>query len=100
MNRSEKYGDRRVIAVLDNFVVDNHPRYSSMRALREATAEHEGYHAFRPSGMKEADLVASLRKINAILEAEGLKPVSLDVEGRPSYWILAAPWQPGLWEPA
>lgn len=87
VNRGE-YGERRIVASLNR-----HSAYNSMRELREATADLEGNFAFMGSGMMETNLVASLKKINTVLEAEGLKPVPIDVDGRPSYWNLAAPFQ-------
>jgi hypothetical protein len=90
-------GDKRIVICIDNTKLwgESEKPYTSFQAFREAEVTME----YSPSafdiyyGMPETELVAKLKRVNAILQAEGLPASPIDVEGRPSYWNLAAPFQ-------
>jgi len=90
-------GDKRIVLYIDNAKPWRKPEtpYATFRAFREAevTEERSPWAFDIAYGMPESELAAKLARVNSVLEAAGLPATPIDVEGRPSYWNLAAPFQ-------
>ncbi len=83
-------GNKRIVLYIDN--ANSFPSFGEFRET-EVTVDHHLWAFDIAYGISESELAASIGKINSVLRDAELPPILIDVEGRDSYWNLAAPFQ-------